>query len=104
MQETTDDLIRTQISISRRMQHLSEPPDKISEVDDGAGTVTTYVGYAGVGTLTTADATWLIIKLVEDSTVALTVNTDKQYANACLKKNQVWNDRTTLTYGYLQKS
>ena len=102
MQETTDDLIRTQISISRRMQHLSEPPDKINETDNGAGTVTTYVGYAGFGTLTTADATWLIIKLVE-TTVGLVVDTDKKYANACLKKNQIWDNRTTLTYGYLPK-
>lgn len=102
MQETTDDLIRTQITIARRMQHLSEPPDIIEETDDGAGTVTTYVGYAGFGTLLTTDHTWLILKLVETK-VGLVITTTKQYANSCLKKDQGWDHRTTLTYGYLPK-
>jgi hypothetical protein len=74
----------------------------VEETDPGAGTVTTYVGYSGVGTLTTSTASWLIIKIVE-VTAGNVVTTTKQYANSCLKKDQIWTSRTSLIYGYLQK-
>ena len=100
--EDEEKLLKTQISISRRMQHLSEPPDIIEETDDGAGTVTTYIGYAGVGTHTTSDSTWLIIRIVE-VTAGLVITTEKKYANASFKKNSKWTDRTLLLYYFTPK-
>ena len=102
MQEDIDKITTQLRSIARRSLHLNEPPDKIEETDNGAGVVTTYVGYSGVGTLTTANKTWLIMKIVE-TTAGLVVTTEKKYANACLKKDQAYDDRASLTYGYLQK-
>jgi len=102
MQEDLDKITTQLRSIARRNSHLNEPPDIIEETDDGAGTVTTYIGYSGVGTLTTASASWLIIKIVE-TTVGLVVTTTKQYADSCLAKNKAWTGRAGFTYGYLQK-
>lgn len=88
---------------TRAHQLLAEPPDIIEATDNGVGTVTTYVGYAGMGTQATTDSTWLIVKFVE-VTAGLVVTTTKQYSNGCLLKNVAWSDRATLTYAYLQKS
>lgn len=51
-----------------------------------------YVGYALIGSLD-SEAKWLIIKYTTTGVVL-----KSEYANGVEAFNQVWNDRTTLTY------
>lgn len=58
---------------------------------DEVGTIT-YIGVAKLG-VATSDAQWQIRKIQLDGTT-----TSLQYANGSRRYNQVWDDRSILTY------
>lgn len=61
-------------------------PDKI-DTTTTAGV--TYLGYAKAGTIATSQANWAVIKITEDGVT---------YANGMLNYENVWDNRTSLTY------
>ena len=72
--------------------YLTEGRDFKTIVDEStAGTI--YVGYAAMGTATSA-AKWKIFKVVEASSVTTTT-----YADSNANFDNVWDDRASLTYG-----
>lgn len=67
------------------------PTNEKTMLIDEVGTIT-YIGLAKLGTATT-DAKWQIRRIQLDGTT-----TSLQYANGSRRFNQVWDDRSILTY------
>jgi len=60
-------------------------------------TVTTYIGWAEIGS-TTSDAVWRIAKIVE-TTSGGTVTSIETWADKNQYFDNIWDNRASLTYG-----
>jgi len=82
----------------------SIPEPLIETIDISNDTfVTTYKGYAPLGTKT-SESKWFIVKTVVDTIVSgtapvtTTTTTTTTYPKGEMSYNQVWDDRATLNY------
>lgn len=75
-------------TIIQQGKRRNGPKPIIDEYDSN----TTYIGYAGFGAIT-SDAVWQIKKIVKNGTV-----TTISWADGDDRYDNIWNNRTALTY------
>lgn len=76
---------------------LSMPESIGASIIDEVSSDVTYLGYHKPGASTAASAHWLIVKIEKVGNV-----TTKKYADGDLEYNNVWDNRTILTYEFLK--
>lgn len=89
---TYGDITGTDSGTKRALDVVTESRALDFAVDDASATVT-YIGFAPMGTATSA-AGWQIKKLLVSGTVTI-----GRYCDSDANFDNVWDDRASLTYG-----
>lgn len=71
---------------------------KADIVEEASATVT-YLGYAAKGNPATSASSWAVCKVTQSGS-SYPITTTIQWSNASFNKDQIWDDRTSLTYQY----
>lgn len=76
------------------VQTTNQTPQAVTLIDEAQSVPTniTYIGKAKLGTAT-SDAGWQILRIERSSTI-----TTIQFANGSPRYNQIWDNRSSLTY------